>query len=747
MRNTALWLAASMSGGLVTAAPVAEMPDSVTLEEVSVTAIKNGLGIGSRPVAATIVGAADIRRENIVTVKGAAPQVPNLYIPDYGSRMTSSIYMRGIGARIDQPAVGLNVDNVSFLNKDNYDFDIPDIAKIEVIRGPQSLLYGRNAMAGVVNVHTLSPLQWEGVRASATFAAPFMTRLSAGVYGRLSPSWGMSLSAYFTHSDGEWRNGYNNSRIGTENAGTLRWKTVWRPSATVLHENTASLQINSQNGYPYEYVGTGKIAYNDTCYYHRVSFSDGLTVKWAPSTTFSLSSITGVQYLSDDMTLDNDFLPDSYFTLQQKRHEWAVTQDFLAKGKAAGGRYEWLAGLYGFYRSASVDAPVTFQEDGIGRLILGKRNEINPHYPLVWDSSSFPLESHFDSRQRGIALYHKSTLNLGCWSVAAGVRWEMEHPSLHYRSVCHTSYTTLDATGPGTPTVYSHTPVDIDDAGHLSHTYNELLPSVELSWHPGGGLSSIYASIAKGYKAGGYNTQMFSDVLQQKLMGYMGFSKEYDVDDIISYRPEWSWNYEIGAHLDFPAISLRSDIAAFYIDCHDQQLTIFPDGNTTGRMTANAGRTRSIGVELSMHWTHGKRWRIDASWGFTDARFRSYFDGIRDYRGCRVPYAPANTVWLSGGYTLPVGRMGHSVELNLAARGVGKIYWDDANTISQPFYVVPSASIFYHAGKWDLEAWVNNFTDTRYDVFSFVSIGHSFVQKGRGIKGGLTFSVNFDNIL
>ena len=109
-----------------------------------------------RPEASTVVGAGMIQRLNIVTMKEVSELAPNFYIPDYGSRMTSSIYVRGLGARIDQPVIGLNVDNVPFLNKDNYDFDLCDIERIEVLRGPQSTLYGRNTMGGLVNIYTFA---------------------------------------------------------------------------------------------------------------------------------------------------------------------------------------------------------------------------------------------------------------------------------------------------------------------------------------------------------------------------------------------------------------------------------------------------------------------------------------------------------------------------------------------------------------------------------------------------------------
>ena len=83
-------------------------------------------------------------------------------------------------------------------------------------------------------------------------------------------------------------------------------------------------------------------------------------------------------------------------------------------------------------------------------------------------------------------------------------------------------------------------------------------------------------------------------------MGLMGLSEKYDVNEIISYKPETSWNYEIGAHFSSTDRRFTADMALFYIDCRDQQLTVFPDGVTTGRIMTNAGRTRSFGAELSM---------------------------------------------------------------------------------------------------------------------------------------------------
>ena len=113
---------------------------STTLEEVSVTALKRLNPVMQEPEAVTILTEAELERLGARTIRGVSDVVPNFYMPEYGSRITSTIYVRGIGARMDNPSVGLNVDNVPYLNKDAYDFDVADIAMVEMLRGP-CLLY------------------------------------------------------------------------------------------------------------------------------------------------------------------------------------------------------------------------------------------------------------------------------------------------------------------------------------------------------------------------------------------------------------------------------------------------------------------------------------------------------------------------------------------------------------------------------------------------------------------------------
>ena len=714
------------------------------------------LGVKQSPDA-TLASSVEINRRQVerlgaVAMKDVSAVVPNLYMPDYGTRMTSSIYVRGLGTRIDQPVVGLTVDGVTFLNKDNYDFDIPDIERVEVLRGAQSVLGGRNTMGGQINVYTISPWRYRGVRAMAEYGRANAVKAAVSWYGRLSSTVATSVGAYFTMTDGYWRNDYNNARVGTERQGSARWKLSWRPVERLSVTNTASLSLSRQSGYPYESVSTHQLSYNDTCYYRRNAFADGLTIAYSGN-RITANLITSVQYLDDDMTLDQDFTPEDYFTLTQKRREWAVTQDVFCK--ASRGAYKWLGGVFASYRTTDMTAPVTFYDTGISSLIEEHRNAINPEYPITWSERSFVLGSDFDSRDCGVAIYHESTYTVGDFTLQGGLRWDIEHTALDYRSYCNTAYDTWHAPAGGERVLYAHTPVVIDDSGSLDRTFNQLLPKVAVSYAPKAAAErgwhvTAVASFSKGFKAGGYNTQMFSDVLQQRIMGIMGLSAAYDVDKVISYKPEKSWNYELSLRLKDRSLgaagAISAELTGFFIDCTDQQLTVFPEGTTTGRVMTNAGRTYSRGAELTLSYRSAdSRLRTELSYGYTCATFKEYDNGRRDFSGYRVPYAPAHTLFVSADYSLPVGSVsGRPLTLGFGAnvRGVGNIYWDEANTLSQPFYALLGADVRLQTSRWSATVWARNISATRYDTFYFVSMGNAFVQRGKPFAAGVTLRLS-----
>lgn len=718
---------------------VATADTTLLLGEISVSALKQGGALASQPVAATVITSRQAEQADVQSVKDVGVIAPNLYIPDYGSRITSTIYVRGVGARIDNPAIALNIDNLPVLNKNNYDFNVIDIDRIEMVRGPQSQLYGRNAMAGVMNIYTLSPLEYQGYRFLARYGNGNTWQAAASAYVKPSQRLGLSVAAGFYSTDGFFRNEYNNARTDWEQSGSLRLKQQWRSSGGFSIDNVAALNLSRQGGYPYAYIGTGQINHNDTCYYRRTALSDALTMRWQ-SGGVQFSSITSYQYLNDDMTLDQDFLPLSYFTLTQVTKEHSLTEDFMVSGTVSG--YSWMAGLFGFWKGYKMSAPVTFYDDGIANLIESHRNEANPDYPVVWNERIFPLYSDFDNDNCGLSVYHQSAYKLDNWELALALRLEYERNRLRYNSRCHADYDIMDA-AKGPAVVYRHETLDIDDSGSLRKNFVQLLPKLTVNYRLPLEGSSVYLSVGKGSKSGGFNTQMFSDVLQQRVMGTMGLAAAYDVADIVAYEPEWSVNSEVGTHLRLADGRVELDAALFYIYIKNQQLTMFPPGTTTGRVMTNAGRSRSLGAEVAVRCHPVEALTLNASYGFTDARFIEFDNGKDDYSGKHLPYAPSSTLYASAAYDIKVGASWlRRISLAADVRGVGRIWWNEANSLSQPFYALLGLSATFANDKYSLQLWGENLTNTHYDTFYFVSMGNAFLQRGKKPTFGATLRIN-----
>lgn len=719
------------------------------IEQVTVVApaAKQTFSLRRQPISSTVLSPAAIERERVLSVKDLSAVVPNFYQPDYGSRMTSSIYVRGFGARIDQPVVGVNVDEIPYLNKNSYDFDLFDIARIEVLRGPQGTLYGRNTIGGQLNIYTLSPLGYSGVRASAEYGTGNTVRAKASYYGRVSDNFGISVGGFYTRTDGFFDNAYDGSDCDRGHSAGGRVRMVWQGADGWSIDNVASVGSSLEGGYAYclydEASGTvSPVNYNGPNSYERVNVTDGFVVKHEGEKML-FTSATGYQYLYDRMLIDNDFTPRSLFTLVQQQREHALTEDIVLRSNDDSRRWQWITGAYGFYKRLRMEAPVTFLEDGIGDLILGAANagiqSVMPWAELMIEESAFDIASNFEIPTYGLALYHESSLRAGRWRFTAGLRLDYEASRMDYDNYTSIHYRL-------SPMMPQFKELSMPFAGRERMDFLELLPKFAVNFSTGVG--ELYVAASRGYKAGGFNTQIFSDILQNRLMAAMmedmGMPAQpspYNEASATTYKPEYSWNYEAGGHLAFAEARVRADFSLFWIECRDQQLTVFPEGTTTGRMMSNAGRSRSRGVEVSLSWNPTTHLGVWGSYGFTDARFVKFDDGEADYAGNVLPYAPRNTVSLGATYRLHVGaRMLDDVVVNCSWQGAGKIYWNESNTLSQNFYSQLGASVDLRKGDFTLSLWGRNLTGTDFYTFYFKSVGNSFFSHGKPRQLGLTLS-------
>jgi outer membrane receptor protein involved in Fe transport len=185
------------------------------------------------------------------------------------------------------------------------------------------------------------------------------------------------------------------------------------------------------------------------------------------------------------------------------------------------------------------------------------------------------------------------------------------------------------------------------------------------------------------------------------------------------------------------------------MDIDSIQLTKFvPSGN--GRMITNAGKAKSKGIELSTQANLGKGFSATINYGYAHAIFTNYIDSVAmngsfqqvDYKGKYAPYAPQQTLCLGGSY---VHLFKHAFidqfMANAQFLGAGKIYWNEANTLSQKFYTLVNAKVGVRKGDIGLDVWAKNLFNTSYNAFYFESFGNSFFQKGNPLQCGMTLKL------
>ncbi len=715
-----------------------------------VASLKQPSGKSSSPISEMAL--TKLERRFIDSPKKLSALVPNLMIPDYGAAMTSTVYMRGFGSRMENPVMALYVDDVPVLNKNSYDFQMADIRSVNLLRGPQGTLYGRNSMCGVLDLTTLSPADFQGGEAKLEYGSRNTFSATASVYhGKVG------VVAGIHHTDGFYRNDYDGSLIDKGNGGFLRirYSDVLKNGYAI--DNSLSINALSQGAFPYAQVvsdgGTGQIkeswilpvSFNDDSSYKRISIMDGLRLS-GEGEKLSVSSVTSIQILLDRMDMDQDFTEKSMFTLGQIQREYALTQEVIFKPVSHPKWWDCQSGVFGFLRWNDMSAPVRFKRDGIQELILDNANSYIPVYvgQLDIEEDSFKISSDFGIFTGNAAVYHESYFTFGRLHLTAGLRLDWEGGVMDYDSNALIHYNLL-------PYVSEFQALETVYEGTERISWIQLVPKLSVSYDLGKNFS-VFATVSKGFKSGGFNTQIFSDILQTRmtsgLMEAFGVHVEGMEDGAeaegTKYKPEKSTNWEAGfkgTHSWSSTHRISGSANVFYISARDQQITVFPEGNSTGRMMANVGSSQSAGAEAEIAWTL-RNFSLSASYGYTKAEFDEYSDGNDDYGGNRIPYSPEQTGMLRCEYVFPFASgVLRSLAVGADECLVGRIWWNEANTLWQNSYSLTGADIRLDFGRIEVSARGDNLFGEKFNTFAFMSVGNQFVQRGkpRRITAALRF--------
>lgn len=655
---------------------------SILLDEVVVKSFKQDKTFRLAPVSASVVTSRDIADNQIMGIKDFSAFIPNLFIPDYGSKLTAPVYIRGIGSRINSPSVGLYVDDMPYFEKSAFDFDFFEVDRVEVLRGPQGTLYGRNTMGGIINVYTKSPRKYQGTNIHLSQSNYMNLNHSVSHYGKVNDKMGYSVSGNYSHSDGYFTNTFNDKKVDYLDAASARVRLEWELNPRWQMNLISTIDYLDQGGYPYaEYDAEkkkfGEINYNDPSSYRRTMGTSGLNLKYEGE-GFTLNSQSSFQYLSDRQAIDQDFTPlrKTFVIQEETQHMFSEEINIKSKNES---RYQWLFGTFAFHQS--IDRWVNINEG------LDQR----------W----------YDMPTYGVALYHQSVWNdllLNGLSLTLGLRYDYEKAECDFtRHLMKGSV--LEESGFDNPLEFSQ----LNPKAALQYTFlSEQM---------------LYASVTRGYKTGGFNTS-------------------FDTEDDYTFKPEHSWNYEIGSKLHAFGKRLQADIALFLIDWEDQQISQ-PLVSKSGSKLKNAGRSESKGVEISLTARPIPALSLQANYGYTKAVFKEYKQSETiDYSGNYIPYIPSSTYQLGADYSwFRPGAGLDKLNFGLNYTGTGKLYWNDKNSLEQGYYGLLNAKISATRRNVTFGIWAKNLTDEKYAAYVFYS-GKNFAQRGKPCTFGANIVIN-----
>ena len=662
---------------------------TVGLSEVTVVEFKKSKeNLATNSV--SVVDSGFINSHELQSITELTAVVPNFYMPEYGSKQNTPVYIRGVGAKTKGSAVGFYVDGIPHFENSSFDVDMSNIASVMVFRGPQGTLYGRNAIGGIINVSTVSPLTYQGTQFKLGYGSHNDALFQFSHYNKLGSKVGYSVAGGYHYNDGFHRNMFTNEYADQLKDAYGRVALVWLLDNKWFLRVNSMLDYSNQGGYPYGKYNrltgeTEPVNYNRYSSYRRLLSTSGVNIRYAGENV-SFSSQTAFQYIRDRQGIDQDFTSNDTYFVKNRLKQTMLSQEFILKSNNSS-RYQWLWGAFAMSQHIN--------------------NTVETQY--ITKDNAFP--THYRIPVNALAIYHQSTIKLfSGFSFIAGLRWDYENSTLKYLRETYQ----LSTDGART---------EVKNVNSSLH-FNQITPKFALQYQDECNNNSYYFSVTRGYKAGGFNQT---------------FQKEEET----SFGPEYNWNYELGGKVHLLKDKLYAEAALYYIDWRQQQVNQTVPG--VGNVIHNAGHSSSKGFELALNSSPLKNLSIALSYGYTYAKFIEYQKSATlSYSGNMLPMVPRNTLSCSASYALYPSSASFIDKIVLTAglTGIGKIYWAEDNEVAQNFYALLNAKISITSGIFTWECWGKNITDTHYNTYSFKSSA-DYAQVGKPAYFGTSLLVKF----
>jgi iron complex outermembrane receptor protein len=713
----------------------AQAPDVNTLEEITVTARKVAENLQETPIAITAITGAALDDRQVFRTEMLDQVVPNLQYannaPLAGNNASSAVFIRGIGqtdptSTVD-PGVGLYIDDVYIGNAVGGSMALRDVANIQVLRGPQGTLFGRNTIGGAVLITTKDPGDEFGGQVRAGFGDDNLmdgfVALDVPISDKFKTRWALSVrqrDGYVTRPDG--------TDLGdTDNfSGLTKW--VFTPNDRVRAAVALDYTKSDENGSPLVFA-----AINETATFPRAASSDA----GCPGYTFSAAPVPMI----DDPRCANDFQNAGPYA---KNGSVPLTSKFESFGGSLNLSFDISEALT--FKSITAYREVDWQ---------GNRDADNTplpilhtYYDVTGDQLSEELQLTYQSdRLLGVfGLYYFEQTSDDIATVELnppppGVQRDSDNNKVDNQSwaaFTQWTYNFTDMFGltlggrytedkkdayPEQYPIPLTNPADIQvPIRWYSDTFTSFTPSgsLTLKWNED---AMTYLSYSEGFKGGGWNSH-FNAVLTPAQQAALH-----------PFRPEEAQTIELGAKFDLASNTVRLNLAVFSSDYTDMQLTYRgPAPNGVAPFVTNAGETSIDGAEVELTWAATEDLMIEASLGYLDATIDS-LDNIPFalipqglVEGNPLPYAPEFTGHVGIGYTAHAGAWEIVPRVDVSYQS--ETFFDATNTVEiaqNEEVTTVNVQVQLRNDKWRFTAGLNNATDELYPI-----AGNSSLTTGAG---------------
>lgn len=673
---------------------------SKQLEEVIVTANKREENILKVNTSITSLSAKKVEDTRTWGLSGLSAIVPNYNYQELGVSFQQIQSIRGIQVFSENPAVSTYIDDVNNIDILANGFAFTDIERIEVLRGPQGTLYGRNAMGGVVNIITKKPTNVTTAFAEVSLGNLGIQRYSGGfktpiVKGKLF----FGLNGLFQKQDGFLKNdiantsttdaSLNGKLVGSENNlyGNmyLKWLAGKRLTFTLNFKGQQDKSSNSgfmvsQFSDTYAFQNPDKINLARISSHERNILNSSLVAKYqAPA--FTITSISALQTIAFGFKdLDFPGIYHSYYdgSIGELLPPQKVWSQELRINSTKETKLQYTAGLYAFtqkgyepttntaYELSDAEAAAFALPNGS---FLINRNRSNNYGLAAFGELNYALNSKL-----------KATF---------GIRYDHEKREAVFN-------------GFGDAVLIGGVVTEIKPNLTASGTYAAVSPKFALSYAPNDN-DNFYVTYSRGFRAGGINPSSLPAGIRQ------------------TFDPEYSNNYEIGYKSLFADKKVSIAASAFLIQWQDLQFYNLVAPFTYAR--ENVGNAQSAGFEIEFSALPKKGLQFDGSLGINATKYKDFdlkrvnfgtgVETITAIGGNKLSNAPGHTLFLGAQYDYEINAKAKAV-FRFEVRNIGDSYTDIQNQIKQPSYTLLNTRVGFNFNKFGVFVWGQNLTNKRY---------------------------------